>query len=557
MSILEQIQANTEAVRIGKQALAQAIINKGTEIVNPNNPTFSELVTGVNAIESGGQGIKLFGSSEELNEYEGTEGELAVVYSNKVLPFTQDSTIQVLTFPDVVVLDVAITNSNSAYLMKEGTTNDRLAQLTLTKTAFRVRDYTTYEYVAQYTSTDGITYTRTSATLELDLGTPAVFSGTWNDAYSKFFQTGSVLFEGMYQYSEGAWELANNQFTVNKSADLLPNKIAYGKNGVVVGDDTFYDNTFNRKILTNVIADNNIQVDDTGLISGAAELGVLGRLKSGISGFKNYQLHRLKNANSNNYLVPYVDSTTVLTEKSGTATTGDYPSSGGNFYWYGNMVLLNTRYGNLGHACAVCEDNTVLYSTYSISFTRTTFLGGFVYNGNIYVIYYSKSSDSGTFSGTRIYKLTSTSMSQVHSTTQVGYSGYPKYLGFVNGIAYIYESGKIYCYNVATNSYNIKTLSFTSYNGTFNKISQDDSLFALTYSTYPYTYFNAIRIKADGTVTEITLPEMPETGVPSPLYVDDSGSEPVYYLVLSGTVYQYSASRGYTTVCVNSKLSPR
>lgn len=52
MTLLEQIQANTETVKAGKTALAQAIENKGTPIVSAT-PTFNELVQGINDISTG------------------------------------------------------------------------------------------------------------------------------------------------------------------------------------------------------------------------------------------------------------------------------------------------------------------------------------------------------------------------------------------------------------------------------------------------------------------------------------------------------------------------
>ena len=203
MTLLEQIQANTAAVKAGKTALAQAIINKGTPITNPENPTFSELITGVSAIETGTQGAKLFTSIEEMNaSTEDKEGDLAVVYNVTEEAITATTKIDALSFPDVVQLETAVTSSASAYLVGAEDTSLRLIQLNLSKTSFIVRDYDTYEVIARYSSSDAITYTRTTTAASFELSTSAKFSGTWKDAYGYFLQSVAYDFGGLFKYQK-------------------------------------------------------------------------------------------------------------------------------------------------------------------------------------------------------------------------------------------------------------------------------------------------------------------------------------------------------------------
>lgn len=203
MTLLEQIQANTAAVKAGKTALAQAIINKGTPITNLENPTFSELITGVSAIEAGTQGAKLFTSIEEMNaSTEDKEGDLAIVYNAPEEAITATTKIDILSFPEVVELETATTSSASAYLVSVKDANMRVCQLNLSKTSFIVRDYETYNIIARYSSSDSITYTRTTTATSFALSTTARFSGTWKDAYGHFLQSVNYSFDGLFKYQK-------------------------------------------------------------------------------------------------------------------------------------------------------------------------------------------------------------------------------------------------------------------------------------------------------------------------------------------------------------------
>lgn len=57
MSIIDDINANTNAIINGKTNLTTAIINKGGTVSQSGDlPTFSELVAGINSIEEGSGG---------------------------------------------------------------------------------------------------------------------------------------------------------------------------------------------------------------------------------------------------------------------------------------------------------------------------------------------------------------------------------------------------------------------------------------------------------------------------------------------------------------------
>ena len=162
-------------------------------------------VTGTLEASTSSGGVKQFSTVEEMNASTGnTEGDLAIVYRSEVQNATVDSKFQVATFPDTVVLDSAITD----YVEVRYTAVDSSIVFdcwgNLTSSSFRMNCYSdSGEVRIQYTSSDGITYTRTDTTGNpVDFGTKIYYenSETWNDAIGKFIQTGGMYFDGLYDF---------------------------------------------------------------------------------------------------------------------------------------------------------------------------------------------------------------------------------------------------------------------------------------------------------------------------------------------------------------------
>ena len=51
------------------------------------------------------------------------------------------------------------------------------------------------------------------------------------------------IFTGLYQHSINAWGIAETQLTLTESGEILPDVIAFGKNGIVTGDGSIWNNT--------------------------------------------------------------------------------------------------------------------------------------------------------------------------------------------------------------------------------------------------------------------------------------------------------------------------
>lgn len=209
-----------------------------------------------------GDNVKLFKTQEEMQaDTTAKEGDLATVYRSEVQNATADSKFQVATFPSTVVLDSAITDSIEVRYRAVDSSIGFDCWGSLDSSRFRMNCYSdSGDIRIQYTSSDGITYTRTDTTGNpVDFGTQICYetAENWNDAIGKFIQIEENVFEGLYRYesqsktsNKAMYYLAPTQLTLKDTNELLPGKIAYGKNGIVTGDGSIYENLDNYKVLS-------------------------------------------------------------------------------------------------------------------------------------------------------------------------------------------------------------------------------------------------------------------------------------------------------------------
>ena len=193
-------------------------------------------VTGTLEASTSSGGVKLFETIEEMNSSTGnTEGDLAIVYRNTLANMTADTETQYITFPDTVVLNSAITDyAEFSYIAVDSSVTFGCTG-SLDSSMFTMNYYTeTRDVTIQYTSYDGITYTRDDTTGNpVDFGTVVKPGTQWNDNLGYFMKVGSTSFTGLYKYSGTAWELAPTQLTV--TADDVFDKEFYGANGIEQG----------------------------------------------------------------------------------------------------------------------------------------------------------------------------------------------------------------------------------------------------------------------------------------------------------------------------------
>lgn len=197
---MSTLQENVDIIK------AQVARMKTALGVDPTTPL--EEVTA--AVEQGG------GSSAKSNIYKVTtieerdaitdmvEGDMCVVHNSIIENVKADSKFQTATFPDTVVLDTAITEYiNVRYRPVD---NSKMFDCwgSLTSSNFDMDCFTEEGSIRiTYTSSDGITYTRTDTTGNpVDFGTEIQYENAdaWNDAIGKFMQIKGVSFDGLFEF---------------------------------------------------------------------------------------------------------------------------------------------------------------------------------------------------------------------------------------------------------------------------------------------------------------------------------------------------------------------
>ena len=225
-------------------------IETGTKINNQNkditkNGTYTadEGYTGlgtviVNVPQTGDVPVKLFKTKEEMNSSTGNvEGDLALVYRNEIQPITEESEFDSCTFPQTVVLKEAFTDDIYGRFRAVDSSSGMFdGDVSMSSSRFRFDGFGDTMVLVQYTSSDGITYTRTDGGEELqEFGTVIKYEpmGPWNNVIGNFMKIGGNHFEGIYTYKNNSWQLAPTQLTATPG-DVYK-QLFYGKNGVESG----------------------------------------------------------------------------------------------------------------------------------------------------------------------------------------------------------------------------------------------------------------------------------------------------------------------------------
>lgn len=205
------VKGNTILGIEGTAETGTEINNQDKEITENGTYTADEGYTGLGTVivnvpqESGSGDVKLFETEETMQaDTTAKEGDLAIVYREEIQSATVNSKFQIATFPNTVVLDTAITDYiNVRYRATDNSVMfDCMGMLDSSR--FMMDCYTESSSIRiTYTSSDGITYTRTDTTGNpVDFGTEIYYYRPeyWNDAIGKFIQAGGMTFEGLYEY---------------------------------------------------------------------------------------------------------------------------------------------------------------------------------------------------------------------------------------------------------------------------------------------------------------------------------------------------------------------
>ena len=242
-----------------KTNLQEILQEKHEKIIPENIKKDVQIFDVVGTLEGGTttSGVKLFETEEEMQaDSTAQEGDLAVVYREEIQNMTADTETQYISFPETVTLPEAFTDSVYGMLRAVDTSLMFDGQVQLNKTSFRFDGYSESGMIRiQYSSSDGITYTRTRFSGDsgdlinpVDLGTIVKYEPMepWNDALGYFMQTGGMTFDGLYKYGnyplEGTYCNSYNTNTELNSIPYLspnisrPDEVGYDYNIIVVTD---------------------------------------------------------------------------------------------------------------------------------------------------------------------------------------------------------------------------------------------------------------------------------------------------------------------------------
>lgn len=176
------------------------IYNETQEKLIPENIKKDVQILGVTGTYEGSgggttEGVKLFETQEAMQaDPDAKEGDLAVVYRSEIQNIKDGDTITSMIFPRTVIFEEAITSSYNARLMGNSIDCD----IGLSSTQFYFYDMFGTIPEITYSSSDGITYTRTDSNEDTYEIEETTIEGI-DEHICRFIQTGGKTFEGLYK----------------------------------------------------------------------------------------------------------------------------------------------------------------------------------------------------------------------------------------------------------------------------------------------------------------------------------------------------------------------
>ena len=186
------------------------------EKTNLPNAVIEDVATAVEQLgTSGGEDVKTniykVASIEERNAItDMVEGDMCVVHTSTMANMQVTDSVTAITFPATVVLPEALTDYIFTSLRDADRTVDIMVDGSDTRCRISIMMDSDYLDIS-YTSTDGITYTRTDTyaeTIEFSSPVSCAYPEEWNDLVGYFLQVGGVSFDGLFEYKDSAWGYA-------------------------------------------------------------------------------------------------------------------------------------------------------------------------------------------------------------------------------------------------------------------------------------------------------------------------------------------------------------
>lgn len=390
----ENIKKNINILGVtGTLEEGEQINNQDKEITTNGTYTADEGYTGlgtvtVNVPQEGGSGdIKLFETKEAMQaDPDAKEGDLAVVYREEIQEFKEDTVTQFVIFPETVVLDEAYTESSSVRFRQA--TDDGLFNgfCDLSQTGFNFNAYGDgIDVNVQYTSTDGITYTRSVISPEtnsVDFGTQVQVypDSVFVPQIGKFMLSDIHIFEGLFEY------VSREDFSYfNAGSNLVLNE----------ENTTGKFATYNKVLVSPIqecvkkyMEDNNY--DSWYMFIVKESDTVYSSYITGVSSGKWVYPCRLAKYQDKLYIVSQnADTKDTVTKVTFDITNGTYSTSTVNSF--GKIGALN----NWNYFSNDVSNNEFIATQYERA-------EGFVFNDDAITVYYEKSSNTGGWQGVNI-----------------------------------------------------------------------------------------------------------------------------------------------------------
>lgn len=228
--------------------------------------------------ESNSNKVKVFDTIDIMNnDTNAVEGDTALVLRNEVSNMNSDSIVTSVTFPAKVILPEAITESKDCMLRSEDVNAMFNGNLRLDQQSFSFDGFSMTSMInVQYSSDDGITYTRTefnsngdNATNPISFETNVIVDNPadWIDSFGYFMQLGGNIFEGLYTYTKNVQtdeiqfpDLESATINIAGNGDFIYNQKLPEKFLLTKLNQIKYNSTYG---IVFVDTDNNLKLLDT------------------------------------------------------------------------------------------------------------------------------------------------------------------------------------------------------------------------------------------------------------------------------------------------------
>lgn len=208
-----------------------------TKVSKPTE-TIEEVATAVEALGTGGssEGLYKVKTIAERDVIEAEEGDTCLVLESSIANLKVDDSVTNVTFPAVVTLPEAFDGYGYMSLRDADRLYDVMVMLEPTMCRIDIMVGEEYSQI-NYTSEDSITFTKDEGVEGYEFPVPisCAYPEEWIDEIGYFIQVGSVNFDGIFEYIDGAWEFANVGLSADSSMMFKPSG-GYTNAGTVIGD---------------------------------------------------------------------------------------------------------------------------------------------------------------------------------------------------------------------------------------------------------------------------------------------------------------------------------